>query len=128
MILSTVFLVVSSLILYPAMLADFHTAWVRGEFYFTVAVLVMLFLLLAWYLHNNSKQAHWTQRYLLSIGVMLTLPFYYFTSLASGHDIPLLFGLLLVSILYVIPVLVLLHGIAFLIRRGSNKKGFSQME
>lgn len=119
-LLPFLFFVASLVVLYPAVQQDFHSSWVRWEFYSTAALMVGFCLLLALYLYSNLQQAHWTQRYLLSAGVILPLPFYYYVGLTSGHDIPLVFGFLLVSILYVMPLLALLHGVAFLIRKGQH--------
>lgn len=100
-----------------------ETSWVRSEFYITSLLNFVFIFILTTVLHFCLKSTYWTRHYLMSIGIMSALIFYGYVSLSGGgSDFPILAGLLIVAILFIIPGLFVLRFLVFLIERYQIKR------
>lgn len=98
-----------------------ETGWVRSEFYFTSLLNFVFIFTLTTILHFCLRSKSLVQRYLMSIGIVSSLIFYWYASLSYDPAFPTLAALLLVSILFIIPSLLLLKLVTFLIEKYQAK-------
>lgn len=120
----TTFFIVAIRILFPMIEKELYTGWVRTEFYTVLTINVLFCAALSFYLYKNILSRHWTQRYLVNTGIVVSLILYYIGSHSNETSIPVLGGVTLMIILYIIPGLVVVQSIAFLINRLLSAKAF----
>lgn len=111
------FIIITPIILYPAVRQEFDSSWMRSEFYFITILNVLFFIGLSIYLHNNIKSENWVQKYLVNLGILIAISFYYYVSLFSDSSMPTLGALTIISIIYILPGLLIVQLIASLIKK-----------
>ncbi len=73
-------------------------------------------MVISFYSYYNCIKTHWTQKYLMNVGVFVALGFYYYVSLLYDSSVPTLGAMVITTIIFIIPGLLVLQAIATLIR------------
>jgi hypothetical protein len=109
--------VIAPIILFPVIKQELDSGWARNEFYIAVFLQILFFLALSVYAFFNLKNNHWTQKYLMNSVILIGIGFYYYASLSYDSAFPTLAGLVLITIIYIIPALLILQLISILIKK-----------